>query len=563
MEELIFGVIGGTALLMYGVDMMGDGLEKASGETMKKILTVLTGRVWSAFLVGILVTAVVQSSTAVTVLTVGFVNSGLMNLPQAVGIIYGANIGTTITAQLMAFSFKFKLTDIALPVLGIGFAINNIFKNKKVKNIGQALMGFGMMFLGLKILNSGIPYMQQNESLKYFFTNYASIPIIGILLGIFVTAMVHSSAATIGIVMVLSQAGLLDLKSAICIMLGDNIGTCLTAQLASMNGNINARRTAWAHTFYNLFGVILTGIVLPLFMKIVIWFTSRLHPNGDISVYIANSHTLFNSMNALIFLPLTNYYVKFLNKVIKPKGEVHKEKVYLDKLLLDTPVAALQASRSQLIRGVELLREMMIDVMDMAYTNDMHNMDRIGDNEDTINIMQKDLTRYIVELSKRELTESQSIMVPAMISSINNIERSGDRVIEIASLCQKKVVGNLSFTDDAINELKEIEDTIIKMFDYTMVTLKEKDEETIRKIVDLENKVDDMSEQFQENHIRRLKEGICNVDSGVLFIDMVGHLERIADHIYKIAMYTKDELFGKKREYHQSSKMVLDSKSVL
>ncbi len=549
MEELIFGVIGGTALLMYGVDMMGDGLEKASGETMKKILTVLTGRVWSAFLVGILVTAVVQSSTAVTVLTVGFVNSGLMNLPQAVGIIYGANIGTTITAQLMAFSFKFKLTDIALPILGIGFAMNNMIKNKKVKNIGQALMGFGMMFLGLKILNSGIPYMQQNESLKYFFTHYASIPIIGILLGIFVTAMVHSSAATIGIVMVLSQAGLLDLKSAICIMLGDNIGTCLTAQLASMNGNINARRTAWAHTFYNLFGVILTGIALPLFMKIVIWITSHLHPNGDISVYIANSHTLFNSMNALIFLPLTNYYVKFLNKAIRSKGEISKEDIFLDKLLLDTPVAALQVSRSQLIRGIEILKEMVIDVMNMAYTDDMKNMSEIADNEEIINIMQKDLTKYIVDLSKKELTESQSIMVPAIISSINNIERSGDRVIEIAILCQKKVENNLSFSEVATNELKAIEEAIIKMFDYTMITLQEKDEEIIEKIVDLENKVDDMSENFQENHIRRLNEGTCNIDSGVLFIDIIGHLERIADHVYKIAMYTKDELFGEKRKY--------------
>ncbi len=549
MEELIFGVIGGTALLMYGVDMMGDGLEKASGETMKKILTVLTGRVWSAFLVGILVTAVVQSSTAVTVLTVGFVNSGLMNLPQAVGIIYGANIGTTITAQLMAFSFKFKLTDIALPILGIGFAMNNMIKNKKVKNIGQALMGFGMMFLGLKILNSGIPYMQQNESLKYFFTHYASIPIIGILLGIFVTAMVHSSAATIGIVMVLSQAGLLDLKSAICIMLGDNIGTCLTAQLASMNGNINARRTAWAHTFYNLFGVILTGIALPLFMKIVIWITSHLHPNGDISVYIANSHTLFNSMNALIFLPLTNYYVKFLNKAIRSKGEISKEDIFLDKLLLDTPVAALQVSRSQLIRGIEILKEMVIDVMNMAYTDDMKNMSEIADNEEIINIMQKDLTKYIVDLSKKELTESQSIMVPAIISSINNIERSGDRVIEIATLCQKKVENNLSFSEVATNELKAIEEAIIKMFDYTMITLQEKDEEIIEKIVDLENKVDDMSENFQENHIRRLNEGTCNIDSGVLFIDIIGHLERIADHVYKIAMYTKDELFGEKRKY--------------
>ena len=389
MEELIFGLIGGTALLMYGVSLMGDGLEKASGETMKKILTVLTGKVWSAFLVGIFVTAIVQSSTAVTVLTVGFVNSGLMKLHQAVGIIYGANIGTTITAQLMAFSFKFQLTDIALPILGIGFAISNISKNKKLKNLGQAMMGFGMMFLGLKILNNGIPYMEQSKSMRYFFANYASIPIIGILLGAFATAMVHSSAATIGLVMVLSQAGLLDLQSAVTIMLGTNIGTCVSAQLASMTGNINARRTAWAHTFYNVFGVILALIFLPVFMKVVVKVTEIFNPMGDLSAYIANTHTLFNSINALIFLPLTDYYVKFLEKVVKPKEESHGEKILLDKLLLNTPVAALQASRSELIRGIEILKEMAIDIMDIVYTDDMKKIADISHGEESINIMQR------------------------------------------------------------------------------------------------------------------------------------------------------------------------------
>ena len=547
MKELIFGLIGGTALLMYGVDLMGDGLERASGDTMKRILTVLTGKVWSAFLMGILVTAVVQSSTAVTVLTVGFVNSGLMKLPQAVGIIYGANIGTTITAQLMAFSFKFKLTDIALPILGIGFAINNISKNRKLKYIGQALMGFGMMFLGLKILNNGVPYMQKSESLRYFFTKYASIPLIGIFLGAFATAMVHSSAATIGLVMVLSQAGLLSLQGAIAIMLGDNIGTCLTAQLASMTGNINARRTAWAHTFYNLFGVILTALTLPIFMRIVIALTDAIHPEADISVYIANSHTLFNSINALIFLPLTKYYVAFLERVVKPKDEIQKDKIVLDKLLLDTPVAALQAAKAELIRGTNILKEMVADVMEIAYTNDMKKIGDISDREETINEMQKDLTKYIVQLSRRKLTEEQSLIVSAIITSVNNIERSGDRVIEIASLCQKKADGELKFTGEALGELKEIEEVLVQMFDYTAISLEEQNLEAVEKMEELEEKLDYMAEKFQKNHIDRLNEGTCNVDSGVLFIDIISHLERIGDHVYKISMMTKDELFGEKR----------------
>lgn len=548
MEEFLFGLIGGTALLMYGVSLMGDGLEKASGETMRKILTVLTGKVWSAFLVGIFVTAIVQSSTAVTVLTVGFVNSGLMQLHQAVGIIYGANIGTTITAQLMAFSFKFKLTDLALPILGVGFALNNISKNRKIKFFGQSIMGFGIMFLGLKILNDGIPYMEQSQAMRYFFANYASIPIVGLLLGALATAAVHSSAATIGLVMVLSQAGLLDMQTSLTIMLGTNIGTCITAQMASMTGNINARRTAWAHTLYNVIGVVIALIFMPAFMKVVIVITEAFNSQGGLSAYIANTHTLFNTLNAIIFLPLTNTYVGFLERVIRHDVKDFGEDTTLDRLLLNTPVAALQASRLELVRGMEYLKEMVIDVMNFAYTDDIEKMDNINEKENRINIMQKNLTRYIVELSRKKLTDSQSIVVPAIITSVNNIERSGDRVMEIASLCHKKINGHLSFTEEAVYELQEAEKTLVKMIDLTIICLKEPSSEIRQTMVELEEHLDEITEQFQENHISRLNEEICNVDAGVLFIDMIGHIERIGDHAYKLCMMTGDELFGVKRE---------------
>ncbi|NLC03672.1 MAG: Na/Pi cotransporter family protein [Tissierellia bacterium] len=549
MQELIFGLIGGTALLMYGVKLMGEGLEKASGDTMKKILTVLTGNVWSAFLVGIFITAIVQSSTAVTVMTVGFVSSGLMKFSQAVGIIYGANIGTTVIAQLMAFSFKFNLTDIALPILGIGFGINQMVKNRQLKYVGQALMGFGMMFLGLKILNSGVPYMQENQSLQYFFTHYASIPVVGIFLGMFVTAMVHSSAATIGLVMILSQAGLLDLHSAIYIILGNNIGTCFTAQIASMAGSVNARRTAWAHTLYNVIGVIVALVGLPIFLKIVITVTDNLYTNANISVYIANSHTMFNVMNALIFLPLTKYYVMFLNRVIREKDKTGGKLLLLDPLLLDTPIAALEAVRAELVVGIEILQVMIKDVMYIIYTGDDKRMPVILENEDIINLMQINLTKYVVEISRKNLTEAQSVMVTAMITSMNNIERAGDRIIELCRLYNKKSEGDLLFTEDAIIELQELEDNIINLFENTAITLKKRELVIIEKIVQYEDKIDEISEAFQENHIKRLNEGTCDVDPGVLFIDMVSNLERIADHVYKIAMYTKDELFGEKRKY--------------
>lgn len=543
MKELIFGLIGGTALLMYGVDKMGEGLEKASGEMMKKILSVLTGRVWSAFLVGTFLTALVQSSTAITVLTVGFVNAGLMKLPQAIGIIYGANIGTTITAQLMAFSFSFKLTDIALPVLGVGFAVGYFAKNKTLKNVGDAVMGFGMMFLGLKILNSGIPIMQQSETLKFFFQNYASIPIVAILLGACATALVHSSGATVGLVMVLGQAGLIDLQAAICIMLGDNIGTCITAQLASLTANINARRTAWAHTLYNIFGVVLVALILSPFVNFVKATTIYFQPVSDISAQIANSHTIFNLASAFIFLPLTKQYVKFLELVIRPKGkEDENEPKYLNKLLLSTPVAAFKASLSEIIRGAEITKRMINNVMDAFYTNDSKKLDIVQKDEDVVNNLQKNIIAYIIDISKNPLSDSQSNMIPAMIGSINNIERIGDHSIDLLRLTNVKIEKNLKFSDDAIKDLQELQDVIVEMFDNTIEILKEKNPSLLIKTAELEATVDITSRSLIGNHLLRLEQGTCTVEAGVLYSDLVNYFERVADHIFKVSVFASEKL---------------------
>jgi len=554
MRDLIFGLIGGTALLMYGVDKMGEGLEKASGEMMKKMLSILTGNVWSAFLVGTFLTALVQSSTAITVLTVGFVNAGLMKLPQAVGIIYGANIGTTITAQLMAFSFSFKLTEIALPVLGIGFTISYFAKNKTAKNFGEALMGFGMMFLGLKILNQGVPFMQQSPTLRYFFQTYASIPIVGIILGAVATAMVHSSAATVGLVIILGQAGLLDLTTAVTIMLGDNIGTCLTAQLASLSGNIQARRTAWAHTLYNVFGVIVVSLFLPYFVRTVEIITLYFQPNGGIGSQIANSHTFFNLFSALVYLPLTKYYVKFLETVIKGKEDEHEpQSIYLDKLLMDNPAAAFKATISEIIRGAELTKTMLNNAMDALFDNDREKIELVHKDEEVVNQLQKDITVYMVELSKRPLSDANSIIVHAMITSINNIERMGDHITDVAKLIEGKINRNLIFSDAAIEELKQLKELVIWMYDNTIILLKEKNTELIKSTAELEDKVDELCKDLANNHIMRLEEGKCNVESGVVYLDIINHFERIADHIYKVSLLSNDELQGIARVSEKST----------
>lgn len=542
MKDLIFGLLGGTALLMYGVDKMGDGLEKASGNVMKKILSVLTGKVWSAFLVGTLLTALVQSSTAITVLTVGFVNAGLMELSQAVGIIYGANIGTTITAQLMAFSFSFKLTEVALPIVGIGFSISYFAKKDMAKNIGNAIMGFGMMFLGLKILNGGVPFIQQSEAIKYFFETYAAIPVIGILLGAGATALVHSSSATIGLVLILAQAGVVDLRTAVLIMLGDNIGTCITAQLASLTGNLNARRTAWAHTLYNVICVLAVWVLLDPFIWLIQSVTLSMSGSGDIGLQIANSHTVFNVLGAIIFLPLNKYYVKFLQTIIRDRSYKEDEVEILNKILLDTPVAAVKAAFLELKSACKVGRDMITISMEALFTDDCTKLDKVDKLEEKLNLYQKDITAYLVELTNRPLDVQHSKMVSQIVNCINNVERIGDHTIDYGEHINFKIARNMSFSQESLDELGQMRDTIIEMYDLTIQNLDSYSKVTYDKVEVLEDKVDELCKKMSDHHMQRLKEGKCNIDAGVIFIDILNHFERIGDHLYHINQIIRGEL---------------------
>ncbi|MCX7922648.1 MAG: Na/Pi cotransporter family protein [Clostridia bacterium] len=310
---IIFNFVAGTACLMFGVNLMSGGLEKANTRVMKSILTRFTDNVLSAFTVGTLITALVQSSTAVTVITVGFVNSGLMKLSQAVGIIYGANIGTTITAQLMSF----KITDFALPILLIGLVISKLSTKQSIKNIGVAIIGFGFMFLGISILNWSVPYIKESRIAYELFKEYGTNPYIGLFIGMLATMLVHSSGATVGLTIVLFGSNLISFEAAMGLTLGDNIGTCITAQLASLGTSISARRTAWAHTVYNIIGVIAVLIFFSPFIFIVRYATSLL--GQDEIRLVANAHTIFNILSAAVFLPLTKYYVRFMEFIIPEK----------------------------------------------------------------------------------------------------------------------------------------------------------------------------------------------------------------------------------------------------
>ena len=538
MMQLIIGLIGGTALLMYGVEMMGDSLERVSGPVMKKVLSALTGRVWKATVAGGVLTALVQSSTAITVLAVGFVNAGLINLKNAVGIIYGANIGTTITAQFMAQYYTFKLTDIALLVVGLGFAVQFLAKRRRAKDIGSALMGFGLMFLGLKILNEGVPFIKDNASVRYFFEHYANQPFIAVILGMLATMLVHSSSATIGISMVLAQAGLIDLNGAIGLMLGDNIGTCITAQMASIGANISARRTAWAHTIYNVIGVLLAMAIFAVFRDLI------QKTSIDIGQQIANSHTIFNVLSAVVFLPFTGLYVRFLEWIVPDRG---KEKAtgktkHLDPRFLETPVVAIDATIREIKEAADITRGMIQKAFKGFINEDPDILDQVTKDEDQINALQEQVTKYLIDLSKKDIGADVSSKIPALVHSINDIERIGDHAENLVELAREKMSKHLVFSDQAIAELNELNNEIELMFFETMAALDHNDPEQAVLIMKREERIDNFTDDLRASHIDRLERGFCLLQSGVIFLDIISNIERVADHMNNIAEAITNDL---------------------
>lgn len=535
--QIAFNLFGGTALLMYGVDFMGGGLEKASGKLMKKILAVLTKNIYIAFFVGTVITMLVQSSTAITVMTVGFVNAGMMNLTQAVGIIYGTNIGTTITAQLMSL----KLTYIALPVVAIGFFLMSFARKESTRNIGQAVMGFGLMFLGLKTLNASLPYIKDSETARQLFLQYGQNPMLGLLLGMITTMLIHSSSATVALTISLFSADLISFQAAIGLTLGDNIGTCVTAQLASLKANTAARRAAWAHTLYNIIGVILAIIVLKPFTNIIEWITFSLL-NEPKAFLVANTHTAFNIISALIFLPITKYYVKFLERIIPDRKDIEFEGEHLDRLLIETPVAALKAATTEVLNASLVAKSMLMDSMTSLLDDDSSRIEAVLQNEKKINNMQAEITQYCVEISRKDLDREQSTRIPALINSINNFERIGDHCEDIIDLTQQKLNLKLHFSDIGADGLRSLYHEIMLMIDECHTAYSEDNVELALLAAAREDKVDILSEELKIKHIDRLEAGTCNVQAGIVYLDVVNHLERIADHLHNISMIVADSI---------------------
>lgn len=535
MITIIIQLLGGLGLFLYGMKLMGDGLENAAGEGLKSILEKVTSNRLIGVLVGAAVTAVIQSSSATTVMVVGFVNAGLMNLSQALGIIMGANIGTTITAQLVAF----KLDDIAPIFVFLGAVFVMVAKAKKRREIGNIILGFGILFTGMGAMSTALAPISASPLFTQVIIAIGDNWFIGIVAGLALTALIQSSSATTGILIALASTGSIDINVALPILFGCNIGTCVTAILASIGTNKTAHKAALLHLMFNVIG---TVIFIP-FLGILGDFVQS--TSSDISRQIANAHTVFNVINTLVLLPFGGYMVKFANKVIPCEDVVEKVgPKYIDDILLETPVIAAGQVIKETIRMANKAKRNVELSMKAFVDNDEALMHKVYENEKIINILEESITTYLVKLSKCQLSDKEKGIVASTFHIVTDIERIGDHAENIVDLAVEKSNRKLKYSNDAIDELYAIYDTVINSLDIAIDSYSTRDVDKAKTIVEVENKINYYQKNYREKHIQRLYDGKCNAFAGAIFLDLITDLERIGDHSTNIAESVIEKLYN-------------------
>lgn len=525
--KMVFQLLGGLGLFVYGMKLMGDGLQKAAGEKLKRMLEILTSNKFFAVLVGAGVTAIIQSSSATTVMTIGFVNAGLMNLFQAAGVIMGANIGTTMTAQLIAF----KLTDIAPFILAIGAALVMFSKKKKTRDIGEIVLGFGILFVGMSMMEISMKPLSKLDSFRNLILVLGKHPFMGVLVGLGMTATIQSSSATIGILMALASNSSISLAIALPILFGDNIGTCATALLASIGTTRNAKRAALIHLIFNFTGTIIFMIAFKFVLKIVPMF------GGDVQRQIANAHTLFNVTNVCIQIWFIGTLVKIVNKLVPGEDEKSSALVleYLDIRLLETPAIAVGQVIKEVIRMGKLSSINLSNAMQAFLNSDEDMIKSVVAHEVTINYLEREITSYMVSLSNTPLSEHQSEIITSLFNVVNDIERIGDHAENLSELASTRIDHKIVFSEKAIYDVTYMFETVKYCVDNAIAALENSDIESARKAMDVEQKIDSLEKQLKKEHITRLSGHQCTQASGSVYLELLTNLERVGDHSNNIA----------------------------
>ncbi|MFH1684563.1 MAG: Na/Pi cotransporter family protein [Candidatus Margulisiibacteriota bacterium] len=543
-NNILFGVIGGLGLFIYGMKVMSEGLQKIAGRSMRKILEMLTKTTVAGVVVGAGVTAIVQSSSATTVMLIGFVQAGLMTLKQSIGIVLGANIGTTITAQIIAF----KIHKFALPAIGLGVFLYFFIPRKNFKYLGQVILGFGLLFFGLSVMTEVFAPLKNDPAFRQLFVTFSHNPLLAVLTGMILTMVVQSSSVTVAITMALAGVGLLDFATSFAVVLGDNIGTTITAQLAALTGNITAKRTAWAHTLFNLIGAGYMLLLLNVQVKgqpIFLYFIDLITPGNafageNIERAVANSHSIFNIINCIVFIPLAGLLAFVVTKLVRGEVEVveHHTK-FLDDRMLVTPEIAIGQAKKEILRMGNYAKE-QLDFSIAAIFAKNHReregfFEKVKRREEVVNLLEREITSFLINIDQQSITEEMAKTTAAYLHLIHDIERIGDISENIIDLIVLKEEENIKFTETADGELRQLSQYVDKSIELTVTAFETWDKKLAEEALEMEGRIDATEQNYRDNHIARVGQGKCNPTAGIVFLDILSNLERAGDHANNIA----------------------------
>lgn len=536
----ILSMAGGLGLFLFGIRTMGDGLENAAGAKLKRMLEVLTGNRFLAVLVGFVVTAIIQSSTATTVMVVGFVNAGMMSLAQAVGVIMGANIGTTVTSLLIALNFS----SVAAAAVLVGVILMLASKKTVVKNLGAIFTGFGLLFLGIDMMSDSMAPLRESAGFMNFIVTVSESPLrplFGIILGIVMTAVLQSSSASVGVLQTLAMQGLVPLKFSVFVLFGQNIGTCLTALFSTVGAKKNSKRAAVIHLLFNLIG---TGIfiLIALLTPYVEWI-EKLSP--DPMAQIAISHIVFNIVSTVVMFPFAKVLVKLSCLLVPGKDDSESEMhcKFIDDRLLNTPPFAVMQVSKEVARMAKLARDNFETSAHALINRSDKDLDKVMENEEIINYLNHHIISYLVKLNALDITDSDSDYIARVFHAINDIERVGDHAINLAEAAQHNIGEGLKFSDPAREELNQLCGSVVTLLERSMAAFDNQSlsDNEAKELSDLEEHIDDLTLECQDSHIFRLNRKECNTEAGMLYLNTITDFERVGDHAINIAFLARSK----------------------
>ncbi|MCD7964274.1 MAG: Na/Pi cotransporter family protein [Clostridiaceae bacterium] len=545
--QMLFQFVGGLGMFLYGMNAMADGLQKSAGHRMQQLLGALTKNRLMGVILGAGITAIIQSSSATTVMVVGFVNAGIMNLGQAVGIIMGANIGTTVTSGTVSMSergARLKPDCLAPALAGAGAIMTLYCKNSRKKQVGEILVGFGVLFIGLTFMSAAITPYRNAPIFAQAFTVLGRNPFLGILAGAAVTGIIQSSSASVGILQTLALNGIVNWQSAIFITLGQNIGTCVTALLSSVGANKTAKQAAGIHLMFNTVGAIFFGIVMYIVFKLNPVFASSTISSVEISIF----HTVFNVSNTLLLFPFAGFLVKASSLLVrdgksgKAETEGSQMQRHLDERILETPSFAIENATQEVINMGKAALENFDIAAAALLDNSRAEAEQVEKLEAKINQYEKLLTSYLVKINNQSLNEEQHLLVKNLFYTVSNFERVSDHCENLSELAVEKADKNIEFSEDAAEEMKEMIKTVRAALEHAIKARAGAGMSEVRAVVQSEESVDMLEEELRERHIERLSSHKCTPENGIVFLEALSNLERISDHAHNIAGFVRDEM---------------------